>query len=409
MHLGVRGGGVQGAAVAQHPLGAAVDDPAGQLDHRHLGPVRRLGAPGVQVALPGGERGFGLLAAQAAGQALLRGAPAGGEVGEEAAQPRPQHLGQPLQVGVTLLQVHVQVAGGTGEGAEGGKVAAGGFDHLRRQHLLDQAQAGAGAADGHAQVVEELRVEIVDGPRQVAADGHEQLPVDVDHGLAGGAVGVQADTELGAVVERPAAGGAAPLLEAGQGRGRSGDAVFPEEPAHRGQFLIVAAQGEQPHQAEGLCGRGRPLPLEHQPGHGLVVLVEQPHLAADQVHPRQRQQGAHAEQRREQIAQRTGREIAGKAARTQLRTVLLHGHLAGVAVVQGPAAVVAVDEVAALIEPPVEGIGVDHLGGVLRKGLEAERAGQGGHELIRPQPLGQDPGVCAVQRHGPSLSSGNRR
>ena len=168
------------------------------------------------MALPGGERGFGLLAAQAAGQALLRGAPAGGEVGEEAAQPRPQHLGQPLQVRVTLLQVHVQVAGGTGEGAEGGKVAAGGFDHLRRQHLLDQAQAGAGAADGHAQVVEELGVEVVNGPRQVAADGGEQLPVNVHHGLAAGAVDIQTDSELGGVVERHVAGDPAPLFEAGQ-------------------------------------------------------------------------------------------------------------------------------------------------------------------------------------------------
>ena len=127
------------------------------------------------------------------------------------------------------------------------------------------------------------------------------------------------------------------------------------------------------------------------------------------MHPGHGQQGADAEQGGEQIAQRPGREIAGKAARAQLRAVLLHGHLASVAVVQGPAAVVTVDEVAALKEAPVKGIGVDHLGGVLRKGVETERAGQGGQQPIRPQPLGKYPGVRAVGRHGSSVSSGSRR
>ena len=102
-----------------------------------------------------------------------------------AVAPLGQELAQSVEVGalslrhglgelVELEQVDVQVAAGPGRLLDPLEVGAEALELLRREHLLQLALQRAGPAHRHAQVVQELRVEIGERAWQVRLDHGQQ-------------------------------------------------------------------------------------------------------------------------------------------------------------------------------------------------------------------------------------------
>ena len=192
MHLGRRRTGLDRLGPARH-LGERVLDPGGRQvpgGLRMVGRRRdRLGqggtpAPGQSRVAPGPRT----IRPQCLGQLGLRLVPAGADVPLERVEvvgpadrgPHPVHA----------EQVDVQIAGRGRDVAEPAELLDRPADVIRRQHVAEQLEDRAGAADRHPEVVQVLGVDVGDHPGDAAVDLGQVAEQGVGHGQITGLVGV---------------------------------------------------------------------------------------------------------------------------------------------------------------------------------------------------------------------------
>ena len=125
-----------------------------------------------------------------------------------------------------VLQVDIEVAHRPGDLLEPGEAGAEVRHHRVRQDTGDLGQGRPGAAGGHAQVVQELRIQVLPGPGDVDLHGVEQPEEDLAGGLPRRLGRVQAVVEPGAV----APGGRGPTASISATRG-PGAGVRPRVPS----------------------------------------------------------------------------------------------------------------------------------------------------------------------------------
>ena len=278
----------------------------------------RSAVAGALVAqrAPGGQRRFEALAAQAAPQLReLAGAPALQQAAQRLevrgalARERRDEL-------VPLEQLDVEVAHGPGQrlhppelGPQMGALAG-------VVHALELAQHRARAPDRHAQVVEELGVEVGERAGDV---GLGDLGQPREH-LRGGSVRARAGGELdarlgGEAVGAPADGLDRLVVDVAPG-GLEAEPVAQD--AQRPLVLVVVAEHRLHDEPRGernpLRGLDRLGALDHQPHHGLGVAVEHRHRDDRAADPHHREERALLEHAGQPPAHRPRRQLARQVA-----------------------------------------------------------------------------------------------
>ena len=225
------------------------------------------------------------------------------------------HLGGQLaQLLVELEQLNVEVARrarGLLDPSEAG------LEPGQRRGSEDpwkRLQPGSGAAHGHPQVVEELGVELVEGPVDVGLDGDEQPAQDDDGRGDGRDVGRELDAELGR--DQPGR-----TLEPAEHRGQQilGDRRQPQALAEQAGDLVrlplVAAEGRD---LDGPPERPAPAhpvrPHEHvvvhdDPGHEFRLGVADADDLPAGGDRGERQQGPHLDHGGQGVGQGAGRQV----------------------------------------------------------------------------------------------------
>jgi len=255
---------------------------------------------------PRGERGLRALRLQ---RALHRGEGARAALLEHGVQ-RGERFA--VLVAGEVEQLHVEIARLAGDLLEPAQLLAQVGERLGREDRLQLAQQRARAADGDAQVVQELAVDVGEGAGQVRLDDRVQAREQRLGGGAGGLARVQLDVELGARAGRQDAGGGDRLVGQRLGGLRQAERAA-EHALDALEVLVVAAHGHRAHARPQALGR-----LLVQPHDGLLVLVEHREPAAARRDPRQRRQRAHLDQRGEPRVQRR-REVLGEQPLRRVR------------------------------------------------------------------------------------------
>ena len=179
-------------------------------------------------------------------------------------------------------------------------------------HPLELAQDRAGAPHRHAQVVEELGVEVGDRARDVGLGDRGELGEHVGGGRIGARAGGERDLRLRRHPAEAPAGRDDRLVEHRVLRGLEPEplAQHPQRPL---EVAVVAEHrlDRQPRRQRDVLRAGdRLAPLDHEPHHRLAVAVDhrQGQHAAAQAH--HRQQRAHLEHLREPPPHRAVGQLA---------------------------------------------------------------------------------------------------
>ncbi|MDX6342229.1 MAG: hypothetical protein QOH87_2367, partial [Trebonia sp.] len=176
-------------------------------------------------------------------------------------------------------QVHVKVPGRRRQVAD--PLELGGEEREllggKAERVAEELQRAARPPHADPQVVQELRVGVFERAVHVRLDRVEQAQQDGHRRLSGGHFRGDCGVHLVRVIARTAADGAQRVGERRRGgrpdAGDGGDQ--PGRPARRTR--VTADLGDrQPRRERGRPRVGHARPLDEQPGHGLVVLVQQP-------------------------------------------------------------------------------------------------------------------------------------
>ena len=288
--------------------------PADLLDGRYRG---RLPLPGRQLCQRGTPPGAPPLEpgrAQAADQPAPLGRPQPSQVQRHRLQVLGPAEGKARGEGRELLQVHVEVAGGRGEGAEPLELRCRPGGEIGRQEVAEQLDRRAAPPHRHPEVVQELDVDVrhgavpgglqlVEEGQQRPRHGHVTGKLRPDHRRCG-----RVRIEPGGLQRRRVAGAVV-----------GNEPGTPDDPTGARGSGAVSPQRDHP-QPTGQSGRApgdRCRPVVDQPHHGLALRVAQAagDRAAGGLH--HRQQGAHPEHRLQAGPQLVGK--AGQQARPAQR------------------------------------------------------------------------------------------
>ena len=227
---------------------------------------------------------------------------------------------------------------------------------------LELALERARAAHGDAQVVQELRVDVLDRAREVVVDHLEQAGEHGRGGRARGLLGIEREVELGARPRGRSAGGGDRLVDQRDRRLGQAERVG-EQGVDALELPVVAAHGGRGHApAQTLVG------LDVEPDHRLLVGVEHAERDLARAHPRHRHQRAHLDHVGEVVVEVVG-EVAVEQAvlRTRGRRARRE-RLAGRALGQRQLPAAVAQREPRLVQAAVEGV-------VERAGARPDAAG----------------------------------
>ena len=215
-------------------------------------------------------------------------------------------------------QVDIEIACETRDLAEPAEVAGVARDDTVGEHALDLGQRGARPADGHAEVVEELAVEVVAHAVFVAPQGAEHVPQDLAGGLVRPHLGLEDEVELAGVVPRLATQGVHGLFK----QGELGDGVNVEQRGDDlvGVLFVSADRGDLEPAPQGCRVAGLIEDLELgqlKVGHRLVACVAYCQRDALAPNPNRREQRPHLEDVFQHLTRAHTPDVGGPARRTR--------------------------------------------------------------------------------------------